>query len=863
MNRTKQLFIGLLLLSGICMSCSMEENMEPVRPGLPSGEAFPDSVYFILENPTPQTRVTYADAIHSDFEKEDTVGCFALDADLNVISESTKNARYRVSVHTNVETGEDRRFLAPISDEDDLPRNDSYKYLFYYPYDKNVKELSDLQKYSHMILANQNQREKYEASDLLWDICAPDPTLHCVFVKMDHAMSNVIVEVEPSLIKEGTVPTLLSRPKGVRQLNLVRGSLEEMENNLDAESYLLVDDTQDIIMWEFGRANSGNYMFRAIVPSNHVITPGTTILSIVNPEGVTKRYKTSMNMSSISFKPGRNYYLNVVEKHDYVAPEIGDDETWVYDVLDPETGQPVGLLCREYLHYQPGNTYQNPDKITGTPYNDGKSRYISSQAWVFYKLKSSGVPELNTGYVLRFIYDVRYNDSQHDPNTIGYWPDPHRKVYDTGVGLFTPEHGHDWVANNGAKNNYEGDYGRSSDEFVERYMHGGTIKWNGSQNIISDFVLPVDKEGNPINITNAQSLQGHIAIIDGEVSLCYKEMGDKPDHKVGILSPHYLVDRRLSRTKAVEERLYPLVKIGYNQFWMSRVLRTTTQIDGTPIKNYNLANGTPGVSLPTSISDIGPGYVYASLTGLDSSGTEGEKRDVYDPYNQYNVQERENYMIPPMYNLLTFSGSGMLPVSSYSHAEYSLPTPTDINILMKYLGWNLGKKLMTRGGRTREETNIFKETAFSALLNGKFFTQNANSHGANICGFDLRPEGYLGQNGFVGIGEYSAFLLMRDDDESNPQINGYLFNFPYYLQFTNPDPDSLYGREDIMIRLRDEPSAKYFAPVRFFMHFDVQDDNGGNAVQSVLRSMQSLSNKAPSEDAFECRDVYIGLDAVE
>ena len=197
--------------------------MEPVRPGLPSGEAFPDSVYFILENPTPQTRVTYADAIHSDFEKEDTVGCFALDADLNVISESTKNARYRVSVHTNVETGEDRRFLAPISDEDDLPRNDSYKYLFYYPYDKNVKELSDLRKYSHMILANQNQREKYEASDLLWDICAPDPTLHCVFVKMDHAMSNVIVEVEPSLIKEGEVPTLLGRPKGVRQLNLVRG----------------------------------------------------------------------------------------------------------------------------------------------------------------------------------------------------------------------------------------------------------------------------------------------------------------------------------------------------------------------------------------------------------------------------------------------------------------------------------------------------------------------------------------------------------------------------------------------------------------------------------------------------------------
>jgi hypothetical protein len=249
-----------------------------------------------------------------------------------------------------------------------------------------------------------------------------------------------------------------------------------MENNMDDESYKLVAENQDIVMWEFGKANSGNYMFRAIVPSNHVITPGTTILSIVNTDGQTKKYKTSMNMSKISFKPGRNYYLNIVEKHDYVAPEIGDDETWVYDVLDPETGQPVGLLCREYLHFQPGKGTFDADVNTGTPYSesDVQTKYINSQAWVFYKLRPTGEPNLDTGYVLRFIYDVVYGEGHNGAG--GLWPYPY-EGYPTG-GMFTPLHGHTWTSNISTNNYYgEGVWGKDSETYTDYFMHGGTITW--------------------------------------------------------------------------------------------------------------------------------------------------------------------------------------------------------------------------------------------------------------------------------------------------------------------------------------------------------------------------------------------------
>ena len=849
----------------------MEENLEPVRPGLPDVGALPDSVYFILEDPTPQTRVIYADAIHSDFEKEDIIGCFALDASLNVISGTKKNARYRVSVHTNVETGEDRRFLAPVTDEDDLPRNADCKYLFYYPYDEKVNELSDLQEYSHMILADQNQREKYEASDLLWDICMPDPSLNCVFVRMDHAMSNVIVEVAPTLIKEGTVPTLLSRPKGVQKLNLVRGSLEEMENNLDDESYKLVAENQDIVMWEFGKANSGNYMFRAIVPSNHVITPGTTILSIVNTDGQTKKYRTSMNMSKISFKPGRNYYLNIVEKHDYVAPEIGDDETWVYDVLDPETGQPVGLLCREYLRYQPGRTNFQEDVGAGTPYpseSDVQTKYINSQAWVFYKLRPTGEPDLDEGQVLRFIYDVVYGEQG---KSTGFWPEPY-EGYALG-GVFAPMHGHTWSVNKTAHDYWgahEGYYGVSSQDSTDYYMHGGTVIWDGLSNRIKSFKLRGDDE----KISNKQSYDGHIAIPNqgGDPYLCYQPISSDSPHKVGILSPHYLVDRRVGKQRGVEERLYPLVKIGYNQFWMSRDLRAATQIDGTPLVNYNM-EGEPGVALPSDAKTVEPGYLFLSvknltnMSGENSLVTPAPEYSDYDPYNQYpTMEERERLLITPMYNFKVLEGSGMLPSSSYSFAEYCIPKGEEIISMLDYLGYCFTSKIITRDLRLRKFTNTknFPESIYMALLNGKYTTSNMNVFSANICGLDLRPEGYYQGDSFNQPGERSAIMVLGKEGNSNMPA---VFSFTYDQVWSpNATTEGMINNTNQFVFFSDTDGRRnrIFAPIRFFLKFNNQADNGGSvSVSSAANVLKGLAGetKAPSEEAFECRDVYIGLEA--
>lgn len=853
--------MGLLLLIGFCWSCSMEEVIEPVRPVMPDGEQLPDSVYFILEEPTPQSRVTYADAIHSDFETEDIVGCFVLNDENEVVEDTKKNARYRVSVHTNVDTGKDRRFLAPVSDEDNVPRNNDYKYLFYYPYDKNVEDLTDLRAYNHVVLADQNQREKYEASDLLWDICEPDQELNCVFVKMDHAMSNVIVEVSPSLIKEGTVPTLLRRPKGVKSLNLVRESLAEMDDNLNDESYLLEEDEQDIIMWEFGRANSGNFMFRAIVPSNHIISPGTTILSLVNTEGNTVRYKTSMNMSTISFLPGRNYYLNIVEAHDYVAPEIGDDETWVYDVLDPETGQPVGLLCREYLHFQPGKGTFDADVNTGTPHpseSDVQTKYITSQAWVFYKLKGDGItPNLKYGYVLKFIYDVVWGNPQSEN---GLWPDPY-----TGIpwgGLFTPRHGHTWVKSNDTEQIWDGNiYGTDSKSHTEYGMHGGTIEWDGSNNRILSFTLP-DKA-----ITNEEAENGHVAIPinGGEPFLCYHAITDQTPHKVGILSPHYLVDRRVGRQKGVEERLYPLVKIGFNQFWMSRDLRATTQIDGTPLTVFNRL-GSVGIDPSDE-----PGYVFLSID-LKNEDTPKSPYTSYDPFNQLGPEERERYKVAPMYNFMTLEGSGMLSKSSYSMAQYHIPQRADIASMLTYVGWRFCTKIVTRDIRIRINANNrqYKESEYDAHLHGKYLdvgsSTNLNVYTANICGLDLRPEGVYESSKFNQPGLRSGLMVL--DPKTNNSSGEYLFCFTHEHVLSTPNSvDAMLTdpNQFIPVQMTDE-RTKYFAPLRFFLKFTGQEDNSGSASgSSVANALKSLAaeTKAPSAEPFVSRDVYVGLETVE
>ena len=839
----KRIFhIAIITFVVLLNSCEEHEIVDTgyVSEKLPL-EGLPDSVYFLLSHPNPQTRVVYQDEFRSLFEKEDLVGCFALNGDQTAAEGFKANACYRVAIHTNLKDGTDRYFLAPLTAYDDLQKaeaalqkNDA-KYLFYYPYDPDVDDLSDLLSYAHNVLENQNKREWYESSDLLWDICEPDREYSCVHVQMDHAMSNIIVEVSPDLIDPsiGEVPSLLNVKTSIMAMNMVKESLNDM-------TYTLSDATGTIQMWEFGKAVSGNYMFRAVVPSHQTFSKGMRLLELPNNAGAHPKIYTCS--ADVSLLPGKNYYFTLgVSSSDnngqVIAPTVTDEDTWVFDLIHPDTNEPLGLLCKEYVYFQPGGSLTTEDKPTGTAYNDTK--YISSQAWVMYPNKDSGVPDLNTGYVLKFITDVRYVGEQ---GISGYWPAPHVDAQDTGGGLFTPSHGHTWVYDS------EQHCGVSSTEGVEHYMHGGKIIWDGTSNKITNFIMPVEE------VTNEEAAnQGHIAIDDaGKLFLCYRPITDDPPHKIALIVPHNLVDRRVSKARTdVDERVYPLIKIGYNQFWMSYDLRAATQIDGTPITNYN-TKGSPGVNFPDR-NEIGPGYIFSYTDLKQTEAINGNSYSVYDPYNQFPTpEEREAERISPMYNFLVHEGSGMLPLSMFDNAQYYMPTRTDVMKLTTYLGWHYGAKLMTRDIRTRNGLSAV-ETEYEALKAGKYTEiNNANRFGANICGFDLRAEGYYFNSKFEKIGTAGSFAVIEDGQNM-------IFSLPYYLMFGTQALDSFMYNTDVFIQTYDNPTQGpwvTFSPIRFFLKFNGQDDTGGLVVSSL-----SMGTKA-SAGQVERRDIYVGVDEV-
>lgn len=843
----------ILILAFLLTSCAMEEAFEPEVPEVET--ELPDSVFFILADPAPLTRVTYAgDGLHADFEKEDLVGCFALNDDLTAAEgEGFKpNACYRVSVHTNITTGEDRRFLSPVTDSDDLNKSKT-KYLFYYPYDPEITSLNQLKKYTHSVNTDQNDRDRYEASDLLWDICTPIAELKSVEVEMDHAMAQIIVEVESGLIKEGTVPTLLDIPTTVSKLDLVKLDLDAMTSGLhEAGAYELSTAVDNVVMWEFGYATSGNLMFRAAVPANHTISSGSKILSLENPEGNEVTYRLS---KGLSFEPGKTYLMTLVSEREIVSPdEVGDDETWVYDVLDPETMEPVGLLCKEYIRYQPAlanNAEQ--DYPTGTPYPDSENmttKAISSQAWTFYKMNGN-VPDLRSAQIMRFISDVRTTGwSDRDKGITSIWPFPHTWH---GNGLFTPDHGHNWVEYKDPDLNIT--YGKSSDKAeIQHDMHGGTIVWDGSENKIISFALP-DKsvKGEYDIITNEiAATQGHIAIPqDGDPYVCYHEITSSPPHKIGLLVPHYLIDRRVGRAKTVEERMYPLVKIGYNQFWMSLSLRAATLTDGTPLPNFN--SDQAGKVTFSATDEVPPGFIYGSAVISNESKN-------YNPYFDYpDPKQREELKLSAMYNFSTLLSGKMLPKSYTGISEYYIPSRDDVIKMFDYLGWLAFAKMTTRRIRTKIGQDLFspEATIYDSYLKGQYTDVGYNFYAANICGLDFRAEGCYTYESLGGLGSVARVLVVGS--EPGDTDNLYLLGYNAYEVFTTDVFAKLDGDNQVFVKSQGDGSHD-FAPIRFFMKFDGQADTGGGvSLSSLAKGLATKSSSAPVEN----RDVYVGLEPVE
>jgi hypothetical protein len=113
------------------------------------------------------------------------------------------------------------------------------------------------------------------------------------------------------------------------------------------------------------------------------------------------------------------------------------------------------------------------------------------------------------------------------------------------------------------------------------------------------------------------------------------------------------------------------------------------------------------------------------------------------------------------------------------------------------------------------------------------------------------------------IGDDARVLTVGYNNSSSEEL---IFGFPDYFVWQASTTENLKGNTDVFKNVFAQSSnvQKYFAPIRFFLKFNNQADNGGSvSVSSAANVLKGLAGetKAPSEEAFECRDVYIGLEA--
>ena len=870
---------GAFLLAG----CT-DELLETPRIGV-DGIEVPDGYYFILDTDIPQgaaqTRVAYADINHSYFEEDDRLGIYAIDEQGNRITSAPANAEYRVANVTNIQTGNVRQVLENVHPENQMPRG--YAYVIYYPYNENMtfERLKDL---THSVLTDQhtaptttNGLTPYEQSDLLWDV-AQDRTnesgTHYVNIQMDHAMANIILNISEEHLaagsyEEGYEVYVVNTPNRADGINLTLSlDYQDAEGNPWRYNTSRTSSTfSGIKMWYTGLSTSGDLQFRAAIPACQTIPAGTAFLQIQDPDGTDKQFQLK---SDLPLRPGKNYIFTIRQTtpEGSVIPDVTDDDSWVLDVLDPETGEPVGLLCREYLRYQPEplpstGEYPAGDE-TNIPAEPANQCWVNSQAWVFYNLKdrANKIPDLNTGTVLRFLYDVEYHGFDS-----GFFPAPHER-YQQG-GMFTPEHGYEW-----GEWNPEG-YGQQiSNSFKEYYMNGGTVTWNGTQNKIQSFVKPSEEK----RVTCEQAKNGYIAITGkGNDLAAYVSYDPDPDESVrkGILMPHKLVDSRLIKhadgSVTNEVNLYPLVKIGYNQFWMSKSLRATSLTDGTPLLCYNQKGNMdsenederkPARLNATQEQILEMGYIYPFDSNVSSSNNTTQNYDPYNDIHEMNVTNypEETYRPSPLYNKPTVQDERFVPISSFTKRNYYImPNEQEVENMINYFGLYFAAKMSTRKIATKTSSSDavdehFKYYKYEAAVKGELHSAGgtmANYYTANISGLNLRGIGFFEPAGYTYSGlTGSAAYIVKTDNEGVEY-----FNFPIYAPF---DVQSVTEQIHLTNAYFYSPAqvSQFFAQVRMLMKYRNQADTGGI---SITTSTRSVSGCAPAES----RNVYIPIQAID
>lgn len=854
--------ITALVAAVLTLSACSDELM--VQDGVPgNGDSFWSQYDFVISDDA-ETRVSYTDTKHSEFEEGDEVGVYVVDKDGKLESGQPTNVSYTVRSVTNINDGVQRQVLQPTNPELAVEKNPGYRYVLYYPYNPNMT-LDRLKNYTHTVENDQNSHDAFEKSDLLWCYFTPPSSEGAAYeVYFDHAMAQIIVEVGEAV----TNVELLNMPLTAYSINLVQPLGDNFRYSADVPAYPATPENTPITAYYFGYADSGNKIFRAVVPAHTFDEKGAGIPAVrITSGGTAKNYKISPREGGFTFKAGYIYTLTL-SKGETTDIEVSDDDSWGLDVLDPETGEPVGLLCREYLRYQPDNLpstgeYLSGDE-TGVPSEPANQCWLNSQAWVFYNLQdyTTKIPDLSKGTVLRFIYDVEYHTYD-----LGFFPAPHHFYKQQGI--FTPEHGYNW-----GEQNAEG-YGQQiQNSFKEHYMNGGTVTWNGAENKITSFV----KLSEADRVTCEEAKNGFIAITGHGNSISAKVSYGSPTEagvRVGVIVPHNLVDtRKVINDDGVvtqETNLYPLVKIGFNQFWMSKPLRAKSLTDGTPLPCYNKIDSDKPATLDIQNTDVlGIGYMYPFTKNV-LSGPNGA-RTTYDPINdpaEMNVTAYPDvtFRPTPLYNKATIQDDRFVPESNNPvRFYYLMPTGNEVMNMINYIGDYFAAKIASRELATKTNTKIddnnenFAYWRYEAAVKGQTHSNEisafANYYTANICGFNLHATGFYCTTDGSSIGDYheltaAACFMVKTND-----VGVECFNIPIHAPFVNNG-----NMEQIHLRnqcgtLGENVISKYFTQVRMMMKFRNQLDNAGSALYSY--STASSATRA-GDNTSDSRNVRVQL----
>ncbi len=726
----------------LCLASCVDNELLP-----PDNSNNIDDDYYFTISDNIESRVTYS-GDESNFEGGEEVGIFALDASENLISEQPENARYKVKNIENITTNTLRQVLEPATQNDEVAKGCA-KYLVYHPYISGLT-FQTAKNLSFSVYKEQDTKIQYQNSDLLWDIATPDASRNCVNITFDHVMARIFVEIDPKA---------LDIEKGIQVVGLAisANGIDLSTENIENLRYKTAENELFNLSMNFVNViGSGRYMFGALVPAQ-TLKKGQPILKITTKDGTEKEYKLPAT-DDIELRSGYNYTISLRDKHD-VTIDVDEDASWVFDVRDPVTGEIVGMLCREYIRFQPEATFPGtekanmgtPDFITGYEINvNGVStKAISSQAWVFYNLKEGyqkdNIPNLNEGTVLRFIKDVRYalSNEQNEQEAAhltdgrktcdGAWPAPHTFFFETygagGVGaargVFLANHGHDWIFDSADRR------GKSSENVFENYMHGGKLTWGNlhndyiTYNGITMFTLPEQQITNSVAVTN-----GHIAHdpVTGEAYVSYERYNpetqtDDKGMRVCFIDPVFITDARTNKvTGDLEVNTYPLVKIGYNNFWAKKGLRTKLLNDGTPLKNFSTLDG--GWTFGTNfIGDIGSGYLYPYHEKYAL---------VNDPSNQENFGK--------LYNHTAVKSNKLATKNVDIRFNCSIPRIIRFYETVSYTGWMFTNKFISTEMRTRY-LDSFSETEEEALRENKLVDSPSTIYTCNATGFDLRSLG--------------------------------------------------------------------------------------------------------------------------